>query len=560
MKMKHLKNILIAALGSTLILSCNKTIDKLQADPNNPTSVLPNLALGSILTDMSGTVTNASASGAGSGTPAGTLGGINSWDAVHRWNQYYCSNYNYYNTNSYFWQNGPFDGYLVLKNVTQMENSALNSGQSAVNAFEAVGRFVEAYYYYNMTSMMGDIPQGQDLQALANPTPAYTSQKKVFQYILSILDTANTDLTTLINAADKSLSTTQDIYYQGDLTKWRKLVNSFRLRVLVSLSLQAADADLNVGQQFTAIIGNPAKYPIFTGQADDLKFVYQPTYNLYYFSPANYGSIATRYNMAQTYVQALTNLGDARVLVTCEPAWKLVDTLYGGSDSAAPASGLAPTDFAAFNGSSTGEDITKMNSEAPTGIYSLINRKRYFDTYVGEPDVLVGYKEMCFNIAEAINRGWITGDAESWYRKGIAESFGFYGLDTAQTSFSATFQKPTQSSLGDYTSYPFTFSFSGYYNQSAVKYASGATGLNQIILQKYIAMFQNSGWEAYFNYRRTGVPAFQSGVGIGNSGVIPKRWAYPVNEQSVNTTNWKAALTNQGFSTDDLNGTMWLLK
>jgi len=559
--MKHFKNILIAALGSTLILSCNKTIDKLQADPNNPTSVLPNLTLGSILTDMSGTVTNASASGAGSGTPVGTLGGINSWDAVHRWNQYYCSNYNYYSTNTYLWQNGPFDGYLVLKNVAQMDSSALHSGQSAVNAFEAVGRFVRAFYYYNMTCMMGDIPQGQDLQAFVNPTPAYTPQKQVFQYILNSLDSANNELTTLINADDKTLSPTQDIYYNGDLTKWQKLVNSFRLRVLISLSQQASDADLNIAQQFASVFGNPAKYPLFQGQADDLKFVYQPTYNLYYFSPANYGSIAARYNMAQTYVQALTNLDDARVFVTSEPAWKLVDTVYGGSDSLPVATGLKPTDFAAFNGASTGEDITKMNTEAPTGIYSLINRKRYFDTYVGEPDVLVGYKEMCFNIAEAINRGWITtGNAETWYRTGIGESFEFYGLDTTKTSFTATFQKPSQTSVGSYTTFPFTFSFSAYYNQSAVQYAGGITGLNQILLQKYIAMFQNSGWEAYFNYRRTGIPAFQSGVGIGNSGVIPKRWAYPVNEQSVNTTNWKAALANQGFSTDDLNGTMWLLK
>jgi len=555
--MKNIKNSIIAAVGSILILSCNKTIDKLQADPNNPTTVLPNLIVGTILTDMSGTVSNASASGAGAGAPVGALGGVASWDAVHRWNQYYCSNYNYYNTNTYFWQNGPFDGYLVLKNVVQMEKEALNSGNAAVNPFEAMGRFIRAYYYYNMTSMMGDIPQGTDLQAFDNPTPVYTTQKQVFKYILNTLDTANSDLTTLIAAKDKSLSATQDIYFAGDLTKWQKLVNSFKLRVLISLSLQASDADLNVGQQFANIFNNPAKYPLFQGQSDDFKFVYQPTYNLYYFSPANYGSIAGRYNMAQTYVQALTTLNDARVYVTSEPAWALVSKANGGLGTVG---GYSATDFNAFVGSSTGEDITKLVTEASTGVYSFINRKRYFDTYVGEADVLVGYKEMCFNIAEAANRGWITADAATWYKTGITESFKFYGLDPAQTSFTATFQQPTQTSVGSYTTYPFTFDFNAYYSKPAVQYVAGATGLNQIILQKYLAMFQNSGWEAYFNYRRTGVPAFQTGTGVGNNGVIPKRWAYPVNEQSVNSANWKAALANQQFSTDDLNGTMWLLK
>jgi len=126
-----------------------------------------------------------------------------------------------------------------------MENEALHSGNTAVNPFEAMGRFIRAYYYYNMTSMMGDIPQGTDLQAFDNPTPAYTPQKQVFKYILNTLDTANTDLTTLIAAKDKSLSTTQDIYFGGDLTKWQKLVNSFKLRVLISLS--RCNATVNLG-------------------------------------------------------------------------------------------------------------------------------------------------------------------------------------------------------------------------------------------------------------------------------------------------------------------------
>ncbi len=88
----------------------------------------------------------------------------------------------------------------------------------------------------------------------------------------------------------------------------------------------------------------------------------------------------------------------------------------------------------------------------------------------------------------------------------------------------------------------------------------GSTGFDQILLQKYLAMFQNSGWEAYFNYRRTGVPAFKGGTGVGNNGNIPKRWGYPNSEQNQNGGNWKTAVSNQGFTADDINGVMWLLK
>jgi SusD/RagB-like outer membrane lipoprotein len=549
--MRHIKNIALAAMGSILIFSCNKKIESLQTNPNNPTTVPPSLILGTVLTDMSGTVTNASATGYNAGSMIGNLGGTASWDAVHRWNQYYCVNYNYYNVNNYSWQNGPFDSYQVLNNVVQMEKEAITRGAAAVNPYTAIGKFVRAFYYYNMTSLMGDIPQANALEGTANPAPSYTPQKQVFQYVLNVLDTANTQLAALIAASDNTLMATasQDIYYGGVLTQWQKAVNSFKLRVLVSLSLQASDPDLKVGQQFANIINNPTTYPIFQSQADDLQFVYKASYNLYYFSPAVYGSIAARYNMAQTYVQALTNINDARVYVTSEPAWKLVDSL-----------GYAPTDFRAFVGSSTGEGMDKMLVEAERGIYSYINRKRYFDTYVGEPDVLVGYKEMCFNIAEAINRGWIGGSAESWYKTGMTESFKFYGLDPAQTSFTAYFQLPSQGTIGSYTAFPFTFDFNTYYSQPAVQYAGGQTGLNQIALQKYLAMFQNSGWEAYFNHRRTGIPAFQGGVGVGNNGVIPLRWSYPATEQANNAANWKAALANQGFASDDLNETMWLIK
>ena len=72
--------------------------------------------------------------------------------------------------------------------------------------------------------------------------------------------------------------------------------------------------------------------------------------------------------------------------------------------------------------------------------------------------------------------------------------------------------------------------------------------------------FQNSGWEAYFNHRRTGVPVFLTGTGTGNGGRIPKRFQYPGSEQIYNAENWKAALVDQGLTIDDINGEMWLLK
>lgn len=541
--MKQIKNIILIITSTCLIISCSKQIKEKQVDPNNPTSVPPGLILGTVLTDMSGT---------GS---AGSLGGINSWSNAQDWNQYHDQNYDYYGNNIYSWDanNASFDPYLVLKNVVQMEKEAISAGADPVNSYEAVGRFIKAYYFYNLTSMFGDVPLTEALQAPAISMPKYTPQEQVFEYVLNQLDSANNDLALLMGKSDNSLSPSQDIYYHGDLSAWQKATNSFKLRVLISLSKKSADATLNVPGQFAAIVNNPTKYPVFGSQNDDLEFAYNPgnanTYSTYPFNPSNYGSIAGRFNMSYTYVNALTTLMDPRVFVTSEPASALA-----GNDP-----NLAQYKY--FVGASTGEPVQSMYGNASAGKYSFINRNRYYSNFTGEPDALVGYKEMQFNIAEGIERGWASGDAETYYKTGILGSFGFYGINITSETQTAYFLPPGANSVTQVAPYPYTFDFTTYYNQPAVKLSTNAvTAINQIVIQKYIASFENSGYESYYNWRRTGIPAFQTGSGVGNNGVIPLRWAYPVSEQTQNTVNWKAALTNQGFSADDLNQVMWLIK
>jgi len=546
--MKQIRTISFLILAAWVMSSCNKQIQEKQNNPNNPTSVPPDLILGTLLTDMSGTGT------AGRLSVTGSNEGANAWDGAHRWNQYHCSNYDYYDNNIYAWTNGSFDSYLVLKNVIQMEKEVTSRGVSNTNPYEAVGRFVRAFYYYNLSSLFGDVPQVQALEAGANSTPAYTPQAQVFAYVLNELDTANTHLATLIAANDNSLSSTQDIYYQGNLTKWQKLVNSFKLRVLVSLSALSTNTTLNVPAQFANIINNPSKYPLFSGPGDDMAFVYNPgggnTFSVYPFNPTNFGSIAARFNMARTYVSACTTINDPRVFTTCEPAWALV-----GTDTA------NPVQYKYFAGASTGESLATMYNNANVGLYSFINRRRYYSNFTGEPDVLVGYKEMCFNIAEGITRGWAAGTAETWYKAGITASMAANGIDITKTNFTTFFLPPGANSVTQVAPYPFTFDFNAYYAQPAVQFSStAATAINQIVLQKYIASFENSGYESYYNFRRTGVPAFDGGSGVGNNGVVPMRWSYPVTEQSQNAANWKAALSNQGFTADDLNQKMALIK
>ncbi len=392
---------------------------------------------------------------------------------------------------------------------------------------------------------MGDIPMTQALQGLANLTPVYDPQKEVFKQAFAWLDSANIELGLLVNAGDNNLK--GDIYYGNDESKWQKAVNALHLRLLIELSKQADDPDLNIKQQFATILSDSKQYPLMAGMEDNLQYNYIYPTNVYPNNPGNFGFDALRYNASATYVGLLTSLHDPRVFVTMEPATALVSA------------GKSPVSFDAYVGANPGEDLGTMYTKTNAGQYSLINRHRYYDTYTGEPSIQIGYPEQCFNIAEAINRGWLTGNAEEYYKTGIVASWSFY--DIPQTgSLTAYFLHPG-ASLGTYDTYDVNIDFNSYYGQPTVQYAGNtSTGLTEILQQKYIALFRHSGLEAYYQWRRTGVPQFTTGPGTGNSERIALRFQYPDIERVANATNYEAALGAQYGGNDDINGVMWLLK
>jgi hypothetical protein len=498
------------------MISC-EDFEHLEKDPNRPNVVTPSLILGSVLNEMI----------------------YQPWSDQHRWNQYWCSNYNYYDNNEYNWTYGTFR-YLVLNDVQKMEEMAARQGLPEVNAYTVLGRFFKAYFYYDMTMLMGDIPMNQALGS--EETPAYNSQKDIFLFILQELEDANNEIHQIAGLPEASLQ--GDFLLNNNLQAWQKIINAFHLRVLIQLSRKEPDEDLGISEKFDQILGLPEEYPLPESLDDNLQYTFNEI-NKYPFNKDNYGFYATRYNTAATYLNTLTALRDPRTFLTAEPA----DTMLK--------SGYEPTDFESFVGASSGESLDDMSFKAGNGEYSFINKYRYFNTYEGEPGVQIGYTEMCFNIAEAINLGWTGGDAEEWYKNGILSSMAFYGIPENGV-FTATFYNKASENFENYN---LDFDFESYYNQPDVTYKGDTdAGRHQILMQKYLALFQQSGWEAYFNYRRTGIPEFLTGPGTGNSGKIPGRWKYPLSEKNYNTDNYETALQSQVFGEDDINAAIWIVK
>ena len=500
---------------------CSKKFEEYSQNKNLPLQVPPSLILPTVLNDMIV-------------YPGGD---------EDKYNQFIVSNYDYYGLNEY-WSGSANLSYGTLRNVLAMETEAKRLAGSDDNPYHALGLFFRSFFFVNMSMKVGDLPMNEALQGVNNPTPKYDSQKEIFKKSLAWLDTANTMLSNFLS--NGFLEFSGDYYHSNAnngrdaLVLWQKTVNSYKLRVLIELSKKSDDADLNVKQQFAAIINNPTQYPIFTSNDDNLQYVYNDKYNYYPDNPNNYGNNAGRLNIAATLLNNLSQLNDIRAMILAEPARGL---------------GFADTDYRSYQGGASGASVSSLAALSGSSKISLYNYNHFYSTYTAEPTLIISYPEVCFCVAEAINRGWITGDADTWYQNAVKAMWAFYGIEDGNNKI--VLQKDGG---GDLT-YNVPFSFSDYFDQPAVKYkGNNSDGLAQILTQKYLAYARNSGMQAYYQWRRTGIPAFSTGSGNGNGGIIPKRFQYPSNEISANGTNLQTALQSQYGGSDDIFKEMWLIQ
>jgi len=527
----------IAAINS----GCKK--DGLENNPNiaSASSTVP---VSLILNHITSTIIKSSSVVSNSEEP---------WGNVYRLGQYYVSNYSYYwGSNFYNWSNSD-NSYDLLKYAVKLEEQAQKQFGNTNNVYFAVSKFVRAYSAVWLAQRVGDIPMSKAGDP-TNLTPTYDSQKEVFKNALKLLDEANSIFSGKISPvnANAKLDAAGDIFSLTNL-QWQKLINTYRLRLLISLSKRSTDnADLNVQAQFANIVNNPVAFPIMTSNADNVKYVYNAATNQYPIIRTGNVSYNNYTNIAKTYLDITTANLDPRTFIAATPAPIQIKSVANGGI------GKSINDFTAYVGADNNASQSIILSDASSGKYSFANYNRYYTSASGqncEPFLFMSYSELCFNVAEGINRGWAAGNTASWYNNGNNASLSLYGLSNGQ-SF-------TIGDLAGVTLGTVTINTTQFLTNPNVVYAGdNATGLTQILQQKYVSMFNNSGWEAFYNWRRTGVPAFsQGGVGIGTTGnLIPRRWQYPQSEIDYNPSNYRAAIQSQFGGADDVTKDTWLTK
>ncbi len=496
--MKQFRTIFYIILTAGLALSTScKKFSYYQTNPNLPTQADPSLELANIEQNAFATIS----------TDAALACRYLVYTEGANPSQYYS------------WTRSDFTPYSNIQQVVKMEQEATRTGQ--VN-YQYLGKFLADYYIINLTQTFGSVPFSKAMQAMygnvskAAVAPAYDDQETIYLQVLGDLEVANDSL----NAANGPIS--GDIIYNGNLDQWKMAINAFALRVLISLSEKTGDAKLQVQQRFNNIVSNPTKYPLFGSNKDNAKLQYYDV-NSNYYPFYNSNSLKTDFYLDSSFVHLLRGLSDPRLFVFAKPA---------------TATGLPAGDFNAYAGAQGSASYSDNITAISAGLISAINN-RYDNDPVNEPSVALGYAEQEFTLAEAAARGWITGSAAAYYMNGVQAALDFSNYQG--TSYSSS-------------------DIQAYLAQPAVQLA-GANQLQQILTQKYISMFMNTGWEPFYNQRRTGIPVFEtSGAGILNNGKVPKRWMYPTLEYQNNGVNVDSAVRAQYPAGDDINGVMWILQ
>ncbi|HUH46128.1 MAG TPA: SusD/RagB family nutrient-binding outer membrane lipoprotein, partial [Arenibacter sp.] len=276
--------ILFGFIGLTVLSACQEDLSGINENPNNVSQTHPQLLLTNIASN------------------AFAVDGTSSMYAMRMLVQTdEESNNQYYN-----WNRANFNRYNMLGEVTKMMEEAERIESPE---YVALAKFFRAYYFYNLTLTFGDIPYSEALKGESEEQflPKYDTQKEVFVGILKELSEANDLLvgSTHIIAGD--------IIYGGNALKWQKLINSYRLKILMTLSKKESDAELNVKNAFANIFNSD---PIMESNADNGQLVFLDEEGSRYteFNSSGYGS---GMYISATFIQTLQDRQDPRLFIYC---------------------------------------------------------------------------------------------------------------------------------------------------------------------------------------------------------------------------------------------------
>lgn len=365
------------------------------------------------------------------------------------------------------WQSFYASGLIDLEEAeTLTENNEVLSDAVKNNRLAQIA-ILKVWAFHMVTDIWGDVPYSEALNPGEFPNPSYDSQEFIYNQLVADLNEA----IGLITPSETGFLG-GDIIYGGDMAQWGKFANSLKVRIGMRMSdVAPSTANTVVSEAFNSSLG------VFDSNADNATFEFdsdQRIANPFYVDAITRDDFA----ISAELEDAMSERNDPRLseYALPNPDGEIVGLPYG------------LTDAASFQ-------LKPMSSRPHDKIREAT-----------APAMLMSYAEVEFFRAEAIERDFISGNAEEAFTRAVTASFEQWGLTAdAATTY-----------LADKT----------------------YSGIESIAYEKWVALY-TQGVEAWAEQRRLDIPALELPEAAVRS-AIPVRAFYPAVEAEANAANLEA--------------------
>lgn len=453
--------------------------------------------------------------------------------------------------NSYDWTPRDWSGwYGNLRTNRLIYDRAVDLGW---NFHQGVALTMKSFNYGVITDLWGDAPYSQAVQGDQGGEfvqPQFDSQEMIYDGIIEDLKKA----ASLFATGDGTgINASYDVYYGGDIEKWHKFANSLLLRYYMRIS----DKKPDVAKSGIEDIYSSGIYISDASEDATMAFIGANASNAFPTSLTDDGTRFRNPKAANTLLDKLAAYNDPRLEVWFEPVrvqWVQDLTLATKMDQFIRRNGVLTNktdikdeEYRKEKATNPGVQYTRHFNPL---LFAAGEQQPIAGPYVGIPPGIIGPDYYNFNptpgqtvenqhvsqlddkyralsgnllkarlmsaaethfiLSEAALKGWAVGSAKTHYENGVRSSLDTWGV------------------VGNFTSY---------ISMPGVAY-NGT--LAQIMEQKWIASW-TSATEAWFDYRRTGLPALQAGPASPEP-VLPVRFIYSDDETLRNEENANTAI------------------
>ena len=420
----------------------------------------------------------------------------------------------------------PNDGWLSLYWNNYYTNwfASLNTVIANAEKYEdrenslALGRIWRVFMQSQFTDFYGPTPFPKSPE---DTDPDYEPLDKQYEFFFKELDEA-----VKLFDTSKDFLTVEDQIYYGNISKWQRFANTLRLRLAMKMS--EINPELCKTQAQAAFDAEDGiMLPDDDAAVPGISGVWGQQY-VYYMYQIGWSD---RQVMMKSMEKILTGIGGMPYTGTASIHPDIVDPRGERYFDPSPEKNAWVGLKAGMQTEPEGE---RNRVSAMSQTWIIPNDKRKTDIFL--------YSEACFLMAEAVERGFVTGagTAKDWYEKGVTASFIKWNLtETQAQEYLASNSKNI-------------FGTSARYDDIS---GSGNTKLEKIITQKYISHYIDLSRESWNDKRRLNLPAMDipeyrdPGAGtypndknIQNPSNFISRMIYPQSESLNNRAKYDAGV------------------